>query len=1731
MVETSQQTDRSDSKKAIQIVGIGASAGGLNALEQFFSHVPMDSGMAFVVIQHLSPDFKSLMDDLLARHTNLPIFRVVNGMEIQADRIYLIPPKTHMTVSGEKLFLTEKSIGVHGELPIDIFFHSLAEDVGSRAVGVVLSGTGSDGSRGILSIKKKGGLVIVQAPESAQFDGMPRSAIATGVCDFMLAPERIPRILVEYAVNPEMVRTKVNGELQVFEEEGEFAAIFALLRKNYNLDFAKYKCSTVGRRIRRRMEFRQISQVSDYAAVAGGDSAELESLYKDLLIGVTEFFRDPLSFEKLEQQVMPGLFANLGPGEDLRIWSAGCATGEEAYSLAILLAEKAAEFNFGGRITVFATDVHRTSLDQASQGLYDGERLVNVSPARLQKFFKKENTSYRVTSELRKMVVFAPHNLLSDPPFTRLDLVCCRNLLIYFQADMQEKVIFHLHFSLKKEGVLFLGASEGLGNFAGDFDTLSSPHKIFRKVQELKPTMHLDAAHWDRFPPKISVGAYQPGPSRTVSLDRQVMSDYDALMRRYVPCGVLVDENYNIIHFFGEVSEYLKKPEGRPEKYLLAMVDGNLNIALCTALKRADTTRQDVTTRNVHVHRQGEEQLINLTVSPLGSDKNRTPHFHICFEPCRIPKSPTPLEKQEESSPSDFDAGRQYYQHVIDLQTELQSTRESLQTAIEELQASNEELQATNEELLASNEELQSTNEELHSVNEELYSVNSEFERKNLELKQLNTDHDNLLASIDIGTIFLDRKLRIRKYNPAILSFFSLLPQDIGRPIDHIAYQVSPQKDVLADIHQVLALGNPVEKEEKTSTGRWLLNRIMPFRTETGQIEGAVITLTDITRVKEAEQKLLLLNESLEGTVQERTTELKKEATERRRAEALLGESREYYLNILKSAPALIWRANPDALCDWFNDTWLEFTGRTAEQEYGDGWTAGVHPDDLDRCVRTWHKAFQHRERFEMEYRLRRQDGQYRWILDLGRPMEALDGSFAGYIGFCFDVTDRKQMEEALRRSEEQLQWKLETILSPEMELSEEEIVGMIDFKAVQLLMDDFQKLTRTVFAILDLKGNVLLASGWQEICTAFHRANPLSARHCTESDLFLSHQIKQGEYVPYRCKNGLWDVVTPLFVAGKHIANIYTGQFFREGEAVDTATFIDQAERYGFDCEAYLKALDQVPRMNQERIDSLMNYLVRFADLVSRLTVGNIKLAKALAERQRMEASLKETHDYLDNLLTYANAPVIVWNPQFRITRFNRAAETLTGRKAEEAIGSTVDLLFPPTARSEALRLVERTASGERWETVEIPVSRKDGTVRNVLWNSATITGPDGQTIVATIAQGQDITERKHAEEQLRQSLKMESIGRLAGGVAHDFNNMLALILGYAELAQLEIDKGSGVQEHLNEIVKAAEHSRDITGQLLAFSRQQIIAPRAMDLKRALQEKQNTLPRLIGEEIRLHYELEDGLWPVKIDPTQFDQIVLNLAINARDAMPNGGSLIISAANAAVGTNYCRDHLDARPGDYVRVTFRDTGHGMDGETLRHIFEPFFTTKEVGKGTGLGLATLYGIVTQNRGFIHVESEPHQGACFQVFLPRLMEEAVAEATEAGHPVVGSGTILLVEDDGAVRRLTVSMLRRLGYGVIEAETPQEALTICTEGRVPVDLVLSDVIMPTMNGKELLDRIRTVRPAIRALFMSGYTSEIISQKGLEDGGLHFIPKPFTLHHLSTKLHEVMTRSTEGGE
>jgi two-component system CheB/CheR fusion protein len=821
------------------VVGVGASAGGLDALEQFFGAMPEDTGMAFVVIQHLSPDFKSVMDELLARRTKIPVVLVENGMQVEANHIYLIPPKKVMIISGGKLLLSDKGVSQELMLPIDIFFRSLAEDLGSRAVGIVLSGAGSDGARGIRDIHDAGGLVLSQDESSAYFDGMPRSARETGVVDFILAPAQMPSALLEHARNPEEHR-RVQGLASSPSRPYGVAAALRFLQNTYGIDFTHYKPSTVVRRIERRLQLTQSGSLEAYVERLANDTAELDDLFHDLLIGVTRFFRDGGAFSCLEERIIPELVERSKQNDELRVWVAGCATGEEAYSLAILMQEELRKRGARCRLKILATDLHRGSLDFASRGLYNEDRVTGVRPDLLERYFDKRGPSYQVSPELRQCVVFAPHNVIKDAPFTRIDLCTCRNLLIYLQPLAQKKVLGLLHFALKRNGVLVLGPSEHVGPLVDDFEAVDVHWRIYRKHRDLRPGTDVS-----RVPPPqraLPVASDSRGGAFGGHSLTQTIGVYDALLEEYMPPSLLVSERRELIHAFSGASRYLKVKEGRPSNDLLDMIGPDLKMAVTGAMQRALKERTAVTYTGLSLTVDGKTLPHRLLVKPVLSGGAQ--HVLITI---------TPLEGDDRPavSQSELDLSEVSRDQVGSLEAELRRTKESLQATIEELETSNEELQATNEELLASNEELQSTNEELQSVNEELYTVNAEYQKKIGELTELTNDVDNLLASIEVGTIFLDRKLCIRKFTPLIAEVFNLLPQDVGRPITGFSTSLN-QASLMDDLTRVLHTEQAIEREVQSRDQNWYFQRILPYRMR-GTVHGVVLTLIDIGPLKAAE--------------------------------------------------------------------------------------------------------------------------------------------------------------------------------------------------------------------------------------------------------------------------------------------------------------------------------------------------------------------------------------------------------------------------------------------------------------------------------------------------------------------------------------------------------------------------------------------------------------------------------------------------------------------------------------------------------------------------------------------------------------------------------------------------------------------------------------------------------------------------------------------------------------
>ena len=827
------------------VVGVGASAGGLDAIERLFDNMPFNTGMAFVVVQHLSPTSESMMGELLARHTEMPIHQVTDGMPVQKNCIYLIPPKKNMMLSSGKLLLTDQDLNGSLNLPIDIFFRSLAEDAGRRAIAIVLSGTGSDGSRGIREVHKAGGLVIAQDCDSANFDGMPRSAASTELVDVVCPPEQISTRLVEYHQNPQQFLRAAQKATEEVIPSGDHQEIFRLFRHKFGVDFSLYKPATIDRRIERRVQLTCSEDLKSYVELLNSETQELDALYRDLLVEVTQFFRDPDAFETLRREVIPKVVENGSNGEELRIWVPGCATGEEAFSLAMLFQDAINTNEKSLTFKVFATDLHPSSLETASAGVYSANSIENVPTDLRTKFFTSNGDLYHITRELRQKVIFAPNDITRDPPFTKIDFVSCRNVLIYLEPKVQKKVLSLFHFGLKTNGILFLGPSESLGDLNTEFHTIDRHWRIYRKERNSRLPMAtrlpMNSALSRAIPRRSSFIAKAPFHGEG---DLTHTKAFQQLLSKYVPPSLLVNEYFELLHTFGDASKFLKQPEGRSTLDVLKLARGDLRMAINSALHKAINQGTSVVFNGISLPIDGKDTPIKIVVDPYLEENVKL--FLISLQETKQFTVPATGEAH-------FNVQEQSHDTIEVLDQELANTRESLQSTVEALETSYEELQSTNEELIASNEELQSTNEELHSVNEELWTVNEEHKQKIEELTQLTSDLDNLLKSTNIGTVFLDKENCIRMFTPAISVAFNMLEQDIGRPIDHIAFQLD-HPNLMKDIEEVAQQGRLIERECKGLDDKTYLFRVMPYQKSSDQMEGIALTLTDISAIKEVER-------------------------------------------------------------------------------------------------------------------------------------------------------------------------------------------------------------------------------------------------------------------------------------------------------------------------------------------------------------------------------------------------------------------------------------------------------------------------------------------------------------------------------------------------------------------------------------------------------------------------------------------------------------------------------------------------------------------------------------------------------------------------------------------------------------------------------------------------------------------------------------------------------------
>ncbi|HEY3275427.1 MAG TPA: chemotaxis protein CheB [Syntrophorhabdaceae bacterium] len=973
-----------EEKKGFPIVGIGASAGGLSAFEAFFSGMPAgaDPGMAFVLVQHLAPDHKSILTELIRRYTRMQVLEVRDGMKVEPNCAYIIPPGRDMAFIGGNLQLLEPSAPRGQRLPIDFFFRSLAQDLRERAIGIVLSGTGSDGTLGIRAIKGEGGMVMAQAPATTEYDGMPRSAIATGLVDYELPPAEMAAQLIAYASRA-FGKTSARGPSPEIRSENALKKIFILVRSQTGHDFSQYKINTIHRRIERRMAVHQIETMDAYVKFMQRTPSETEALFRDLLIGVTSFFRDPEAFKLLEEKIIPKLFAGKTPESVIRVWSPGCATGEEAYSLAILLAEHQEALKRAFRIQVFATDIDVAAVAHARSGIYAASVAADISPERLARFFsaEPEGASYRIHKMIRDMLIFSEQDVIRDPPFSRIDLISCRNMLIYMDAELQKKLIPLFHYALNPGGFLFLGTSETISEFTDLFNVIDRKQKVYQRKEDLRGSQRqalgrfLAAMNADTETVRGKTAASGKLPLRELT--------EQALLQQTVPAAALVSARGDILYLHGRTGQFLEPAQGEAGvSNILKMAREGLKRDLATSLHKAATDGKAVRHSNLKVKTNGDFESVNLTVRPVAigaADGAEAPLFLVILEHAQPPEPPPVTVPDAEGTDTDA--------RVVALQQELkakedhlQSTNEQLETANEELKSSNEEMQSVNEELQSTNEELETSKEELQSVNEELATVNAELQTKVTDLTRANNDMNNLLAGTGIGTVFVDHALKILRFTPAATRIINLIQSDVGRPVGHIVSNLADYSHLPEDAKEVLETLVPKEVEVRTGTGAWYEMRIMPYRTLDNVIEGAVITFVDITALKQAQEAL--------------------------------GKSESLYRALVLASSDAVYRMGPD----WSEMRYLQSRDFIpVTNSPSPNWLHRyIPPEEQPRVRAKIEEAVRTKGIFELEHRVLRVDGSVGWTFSRAVPLLNKEGDIVEWVGTAIDISDRKTAQERL---------------------------------------------------------------------------------------------------------------------------------------------------------------------------------------------------------------------------------------------------------------------------------------------------------------------------------------------------------------------------------------------------------------------------------------------------------------------------------------------------------------------------------------------------------------------------------------------------------------------------------------------------------------------------------------------------------------------------------------------
>ncbi|MRR57142.1 MAG: PAS domain S-box protein [Deltaproteobacteria bacterium] len=1729
------------STKPVAVIGIGASSGGVDALQRFFAAMPSDSGMSFVVAMRLTPDNASLLPDVLGRCTTMKVQAAEKGMPLCPDTIYVIHSGGGSIISGDRFRSAEPLRPHEARHPIDRFFRALATEREEGAFAVILSGTGTDGIEGVRAVKGAGGVVFVQDPDSAAYADLPRGAIESGAADLVLPVQLIPGKLMEVfgRTSQRPSRKKMPAEL-----DDQLRAIFRMVKSGTGHDFSSYKTNTVMRRLERRMSLKGVGVLGEYVALLKESPQEAKDLCREFLIGVTSFFRDPEAFERLREVVIPGLFANRDPEDPVRIWHACCATGEEAYSTAILIREYLDEHHLHCKVQIFATDIDESAIVRARAGSYHEGIEADVSEERLRKFFTVTDGRYQVIKPLREMIIFAHHNLIRDPPFSRLDLLVCRNFLIYLNPEMQMRLIPLFHQVLKPGGLLFFGTSETIERHSDLFVPVDKKWKIFKRREGARRVdTHFPLSPFARTPPRF-VRTVHPAEDDDRNPGKVVEK---LLMERYSPPCVVVNEKYEVVHVSTRTSLFLEMPLGEPSRDILRMTCEELRPTLRAAIHKAFAEQKQVVFRGVRFGINGEMVTVNILAEPIASQTSGGSLAMVVFEPTSPPvtvsEAPPVAGEEHCGDETSRDALiRQLEEQLRVSHEQLQATIEQLETsneglisANEELLSTNEEFQSTNEELQSTNEELETSKEELQALNEELVTVNAELHDKVEELNRTGSDLENLFNSSEIATVFLDRSLNIKRFTPAITGVFDLIPSDIGRPFRHMAGKIE-WPEFSSDADMVLRQHVPIEREVTTrEEGRCFIMRVLPYLTHDGGVDGIVVTFVDFT--------------------------------ERKQAEEALRRSEERLRRLTDHLPCYVCYVDSGERYRFVNETYRSWFGLDPASILGLKVEELVGPENYRVIKPRIDEALAGRS-ISFDYLMKLPDDTRRYVNITYVPDRGVDGAVRGIYVTAIDLSERRKNEQALRESEERFRMLFEghrAVMLLVEPLSGAIVDGngaAVDFYGYSreelrsLKISDINRMTPEEVAAIRQS----IVEGRQSRFIAPHR---LADGEIRQVEVYSSPIITGGKSLLFSiihditerrmAEEALCESETRYRLLFENMMHGFSfcRMLFDDQGLPEDFVYLDVNKAFesltGLKNVLGKKVTDVIPGVREANPELFEIYgrvaltgqperfEIEFKPLESWFSVSVYSTEKEcfvavfdnITERKRAEDALRESEERWQFAIEGSNDGV--WDRNIRTGEvfFSRQWKEMLGF-AEDEIGSSFDEWSNRIHHDDLPRVRDELEKHLRGETaqyaVEFRMQCKDGSYKWILARGRVISRTEDGEPIRFVGTQSDMTERKNLEAQLYQAQKMEAVGQLAGGVAHDFNNILTAILGYSHLIIMQTGEDDRLRYYVDQIRVSAERAAELTKALLTFSRKQVIVSRVVNLNETVLYVRNMLRRLISENIDLHFDVFQEDLYVMADSGKIEQVLMNLATNAKDAIPRDGTIIIGTSRVSLNGGFVQEHDYIIPGEYARISVSDTGCGMDEETKRKIFEPFFTTKEVGKGTGLGLSIVYGIVKQHNGFIEVHSEAGTGTVFNIFLPLVEPDGESQAEgEEPPPPQGTETILLAEDDSSVREFHKTLFESAGYTVITACHGIEAFEKFTKHEKEIDLLVFDVIMPRMNGREAYGHIRKKRPEIKVLFLSGYAGDVLNEAGVAREMEPFLHKPVNPNKLLTKVHELL--------